>query len=61
MNQIKDHEEVMMTLIAAARMVALCDVGKAIENADRALSIGPLLDPTLWIQKHKAFEEDLLF
>jgi hypothetical protein len=53
-----DHSTVMTAIVAAMRMLSAVDVAKAIENANRAQTVGPFLDPTLYREKGRALEED---
>lgn len=55
------YVEVRDSAVGTARLalaIPADDLREAIEHADRALSIGPILDPTLWrdgadeLQKH---------
>lgn len=54
-----DHRMAVMLVISSARVVGAIDLDDAIQKAERALDMGPILDPTLWIQKHKDLESDL--
>jgi hypothetical protein len=49
----------IMTIAMAARMVAQWDLEGMISRGETALGAGVFFDPTLWIQKRKALEEDL--
>lgn len=46
-------------LQAGILITAIPDLPKVIEEARRALELGPFLDPTAWQHKHRALEEDI--
>lgn len=43
-------------LIAQARMVQLLPLVDFLEAIDRAETLGPVIDPTLWTKSHKQLE-----
>lgn len=53
-----DHRTTFLAVIAAMKWLLQVDLPKAIENIGRAHAIGPILDPTLYREKHRAMEED---
>lgn len=55
---IDDHRQAMEMIIMAMRMLAVVDLPRVHEAAQRALDFSCFSDPTLWIQKSKALEED---
>lgn len=54
-----DHRETTMMVIGAARIISVLELDIALRQAERALDMGPILDPTLWRDKHKALEQDI--
>lgn len=42
----------------AARIIVLVDVGDMLDRINRADTLGPMLDPTLWRDKQGAMHED---
>ena len=54
----EDYRAAVQAVIVASQVLAVHDFERLLEAIDRADSIGPLLDPTLWRDKHKAMEED---
>jgi hypothetical protein len=55
---IDDHRQAMEIVIMAMRMLANVNLPHVRDAAQRALDFGCFQDPTLWIQNHKALEED---
>jgi hypothetical protein len=58
---MNEHRLSVEMVLSAARVLLAIDIPDAIRKAERALDVGPLLDPTLWMQKHKDLEGDLAF
>lgn len=48
-----------MLAVQAGRILTVADVPKLIAAGERALAIGPIVDPTLWREKHEDLEADL--
>jgi hypothetical protein len=53
-----EYREQLKLILSAARIVACVDVPKLISDIERADVIAPLIDPTLWMTKHREMEED---
>lgn len=53
-----DYQAAVIACHVAARMLAQHPVEKLLEAIERADSVGPLLDPTLWMKKRGAMNED---
>jgi hypothetical protein len=54
-----EWQSAVILCLTAARAIGQLPLTDLIAAGGRANSIGPLLDPTLWIRKHKAMSEDL--
>lgn len=54
------HRAVIMTA-QAARLLLMIDLPAALEAIAMAESVGPLFDPTLWIEKNEAMAQDKEF
>lgn len=55
---VEAYRTALMLCIAAARLIGQFDIPKLLADIDHADSIGPILDPTLWRDKHEAMHED---
>lgn len=53
-----DHQMAMMAVISAMRILSTVNLKGAQENASRAHSVAPFLDPTAYREKGKALQED---
>ncbi len=49
----------LVVCVSAAQILADLDLEKLIEDGQRALEIGCLLNPSAWIEKHEALEQDI--
>ena len=56
---MSNHADAVKTIILLGRTLEVYDIPQLIEQGQRALDFGPFQDPTLWIQKHQALEQDL--
>lgn len=55
---INDYQSAMVSCILAAKDLIGHDLPDILAQIDKAETIGPFLDPTLYRQKAKAMEED---
>ncbi len=55
---VEAYRQAVMMAIAAARVLATYDLPELLRAIGHADSIGPLLNPTLWIEKNKAMAEN---
>lgn len=53
-----DYRSVIMHVAMCAKLLADYDIPDLIRKINRAETVGPMLDPTLWIRKNKAMDED---
>lgn len=53
-----DYRSAVMACRVAAKMLAQHDLSGLLRAVDRADAVGPILDPTLWRDKHEAMAED---
>ncbi len=56
--KIEEYRSALRTCALAAQLLAQHDIPKLLADIEHADSFGPLLDPTLWRDKHKAMNED---
>lgn len=56
--EVGEYRAAVMACVIAAKMLAQHDLPKLLEAIAHADSVGPLLDPTLWMQKSQAMTED---
>lgn len=56
--QVEAYQEAVRRVALVARMLADVDFEKLLRAIDHADSVGPLLEPTLYIQKAQAMRED---
>ena len=54
----EEYQHAVLSCVLAAKMLVVYDIPKLIEAIDRADAVGPILDPTLWREKHRAMDED---
>lgn len=54
-----EHTAAMQAVILCARILAQHDIPNMLRAGSTALDVGYFLNPTLWIQKNKALEEDM--
>jgi hypothetical protein len=55
----EEYELTQMNLVMMAQLIEGLDLPAFIERAERALAIGPLVDPTLFRQAHGKLEQVL--
>lgn len=53
-----EYRQHLLTIVLAARALVDVPVDEMLRAIDRADSLGPILDPTLWITRNKAMQED---
>lgn len=53
-----EYRQHLTQIIAAARLLEHVPAEEILNSMSRADSIGPILNPTLWSQKHEAMEND---
>ncbi len=56
--KVAEYRHAIIILTAGARVIAGIDVPTLLQAIEYADGLGPLLDPTLWRDKHQAMEED---
>lgn len=56
--KIAEYREAVHTVVLCARMIAVHDLPAILESIERADIVGPMIDPTLWREKHKAMDQD---
>jgi hypothetical protein len=56
--KIAEYRTAITTIALCARMIAEHDLPKLLADIEHADSVGPILDPTLWRDKHRAMEQD---
>lgn len=52
------YQEALILIVQSARLVGMVDVPDMLQRIERADSLGALLDPTLYGEKHAAMMED---
>lgn len=58
MNEIEDYHSALLACITAAKVLQQHDLAKRLRDISTADTLGPMVDPTLWRDKHKAMYED---
>jgi hypothetical protein len=58
MSDVATYRDALAACITAARLLELHPIGDLLRDIDRAGSIGPIVDPTLYRDKARAMEED---
>lgn len=58
MSSVEEYKSDLFLILMAARALAGVDVSKRIAEIERAHAIGPIVDPTLWMKKREAMEQD---
>lgn len=56
--KIAEYREAVHTVVLCARRIAIHDIPAILESIERADIVGPMIDPTLWREKHKAMNQD---
>lgn len=56
--KIERYRSAVMTAAMAAQLLAQHDIAALLADIATADAIGPVLDPTLWRDKHEAMEQD---
>jgi hypothetical protein len=56
--EVIDYRSAIATIILCGQMLNQFDLAKLIDAINRAESTGPILNPTLWIQKSQAMAQD---
>lgn len=56
--EIETYRAAVTACVMAGQLLAMHDLPKLIRDIDRADAVGPLLNPTLWIQKNQAMKQD---
>jgi hypothetical protein len=54
----EEYKSTLEQIYLLRKMISIIPLKEFIKRADIASDIGPFLDPTLYISKHKALEED---
>ena len=55
---IEEYRQTVSQVVLVANLLAEHDIPKLLEAIERADAVGGLLDPTAWMRKHKAMDED---
>lgn len=55
---IDEYQAAVKSCVVACKLISAFDLPGMLTSIDRADSIGPLIDPTLWIKNSKAMRED---
>ncbi len=58
LEQIDEYQDAVRRVALVASMLADIDFAKLIRAIDHADAVGPILNPTLWRDRHKAMHED---
>lgn len=53
------HTEAVLAVIAAARLLEKVDLSEAINAAEHAAIVAPMIDPTLWRENGNKLAEDI--
>lgn len=56
--KISEYREAVQTAVLCARMISVHDIPAILADIERADIVGPMIDPTLWREKHKAMNQD---
>ena len=54
----EDYQNAIGACVTAARIITLYDLPDLLASIATADALGPVLDPTLWIQNNRKMEED---
>lgn len=54
----EEYQATVRSCALVGSMLAQYDLPELLQAIDRADTVGPMLDPTLWIKKHGAMDED---
>jgi hypothetical protein len=57
-SKVERYRSAVMTAALAARLLAQHNIAQLLRDIETADAIGPVLDPTLWRDKHEAMEQD---
>jgi len=55
---VDDYRAAIHAAVIAANMLARHDIPQLLAAIEHADTVGPFLDPTLWMKNHKAMDED---
>jgi hypothetical protein len=58
MSNVEEYRAAVQACVLAASILAPYDVPRLLRAIDHADAVGPILNPTLWIQKQGAMGED---
>jgi hypothetical protein len=58
LDQVEEYQDAVRRVALVASMLADIDFAKLIRAIDHADAVGPILNPTLWRDRHKAMHED---
>lgn len=53
-----DYQTAIRACATAGAMISQCDLPEILAAISRAETLGPIVDPTLYIRKHKSMEQD---
>lgn len=56
--QVEEYRAAVTACALACRFLQAHDIPKLLRDIEHAEATGPIFNPTLWIEKHKAMEED---
>lgn len=56
--KIEEYQNAIKSVVLCSNMIAEHDLSKLLADIEFADSFGPILDPTLWREKHRAMLED---
>jgi len=54
----EEYKNAIMAIATSMRILSMYDIPKILNAIERAETVAPFLDPTLWIKKNKAMSED---
>ncbi len=60
MANVETWQGAVMASMIAAELLKHHPLADLVRAGERSQSIGPLVDPTLWIKKHRALAQDLV-
>ena len=58
MSDVPTYRAAVLAAHIAARILAQHPIRELLQDIERADAVGPLFNPTLWMEKHAAMEED---
>lgn len=55
---VESYRTLVLMVVNAGHVLRMYDIPAALEAIEKADTLGPFLDPTLWRDKHAAMEQD---